>query len=149
MKAPVSIRARLIVGGAVLLVAFLLGAGLAVQRAHENSVRTAHFARLQATVYLLLAAAEIRPDGRLEMPPALAEPRLSVPGSGLYASISHSEAATAWPTRPSGTSNPWGNGATKPWRRTVATPTWRPATACAGPTRAAMRRWCCRCWKTA
>ena len=36
-----SIRARLLLGAAVLLVVFLLGAGAAVQRAHADSVRTA------------------------------------------------------------------------------------------------------------
>ena len=82
-----SIRARLLLGAAMLLVVFLLGAGVAVQRAHADSVRTSHFARLQSTVYLLLARAELDDNGALVMPFELAEPRLTLPGSGLYAAI--------------------------------------------------------------
>ncbi|MDE2457443.1 MAG: histidine kinase, partial [Burkholderiales bacterium] len=82
-----TLRARLMLGAAAMLIVFLAGAGWAVQRAHEESVRAAHFARLQTTVYGLLAAAEVDPDGTLVMPAALPDPRLSLPDSGLYASI--------------------------------------------------------------
>lgn len=82
-----SIRARLLLGAALVLVAFMALAGIAVQRAHEDSVRSAHFGRLQSTVYLLLARAELDEQGVLVMPPAFAEPRLTLPQSGLYASI--------------------------------------------------------------
>jgi two-component system, OmpR family, sensor histidine kinase PhoQ len=87
MKAGYSIRARLLLGAALMLLAFLTGAGLAVQRANAESVRAAYFGRLQSTIYLLLAAAELDAGGALVMPPAFAEPRLSLPGSGLYAGI--------------------------------------------------------------
>src|SRR5205085_1682750 len=50
-------------------------------------VLAAHFSRLQGTVYLLLARAEVDDQGVLVMPVALAEPRLALPQSGLYASI--------------------------------------------------------------
>ena len=82
-----SLRARLLLGAALVLVAFMAGAGYAVQRAHADSVRSAHFGRLQSTVYLLLARAELDDAGTLVMPPAFAEPRLTLPQSGLYASI--------------------------------------------------------------
>lgn len=42
---------------------------------------------MQSTIYLLLAAAELDASGTLVMPPAFAGPRLSLPGSGLYAGI--------------------------------------------------------------
>lgn len=87
MKPRGSIRTRLVLGAAVVLLAFIAGAGVAVQRAHANSVQTAHLSRLQGTVYLLLAGAEIDIAGRLSMPVAFAEPRLTLPGSGLYAGI--------------------------------------------------------------
>ena len=87
MRAGTSIRARLLLGAALVLLAFLTSAGLAVQRANAESVRAAYFARLQSTIYLLLAAAELDAGGVLVMPPAFAEPRLSLPGSGLYAGI--------------------------------------------------------------
>ena len=87
MRSGPSIRARLLFGAALVLLAFLTGAGLAVQRANAESVRAAYFGRLQSTIYLLLAAAELDASGALVMPPEFAEPRLSLPGSGLYAGI--------------------------------------------------------------
>lgn len=96
MKGRLSLRARLMLGAALMLVVFLLGAGWAVQRAHEESVRAARFARLQATVYLLLAAAEVEAAGTLVMPVAFPEPRLSLPGSGLYASIVNLARRETW-----------------------------------------------------
>ncbi|RYY88229.1 MAG: histidine kinase, partial [Comamonadaceae bacterium] len=51
MRVDLSIRARLILGAALVLLAFLAFAGTALQRAHADSVRAAHFGRLQGTVY--------------------------------------------------------------------------------------------------
>jgi two-component system sensor histidine kinase PhoQ len=65
-----SIRARLILGATLVLIAFVAGAGLAVQRAHADSVRAAHFAQLRSTIYLLLAGAEVDAAGALVMPEA-------------------------------------------------------------------------------
>jgi two-component system sensor histidine kinase PhoQ len=96
MKFTRSIRARLLLGAAVVLLAFMAGAGLAVQRAHADSVRASHFARLQSTVYLLLAGAELDADGKLVMPEGFAEPRLSLPGSGLYANIVNVNRKEEW-----------------------------------------------------
>ncbi|MEO7245102.1 MAG: ATP-binding protein [Rubrivivax sp.] len=87
MTWPDSIRARLILGATAVLIAFVAGAGWAVQRAHEDSVRAARFAQLRSTVYLLLAGAELDKRGALLMPPSFPEPRLSLPGSGLYANV--------------------------------------------------------------
>lgn len=91
-----SIRARLMVGAAVVLLAFMAVAGVAVQRAHADGVRAAHYARLQSTVYLLLAGAELDATGALVMPLEFAEPRLSLPGSGLYASIVNVARGEVW-----------------------------------------------------
>jgi two-component system sensor histidine kinase PhoQ len=114
-----SIRARLLLGAALVLVAFLVGAGLAVQRAHADSVRDAHFSRLQGTVYLLLARAELDDTGALVMPAAFAEPRLSLPESGLYASIYNVQRNEVW-------RSPSSLGADPPFRRAgVATGEWR------------------------
>ncbi len=96
MRPDRSIRSRLLIGAALVLVAFLAGVGLAVQRAHTESSRTERFARLQGTVYLLLAEAEIGADGALVMPEAFPEPRLSLPGSGLYASIANPTRGESW-----------------------------------------------------
>ncbi|MDE1950579.1 MAG: histidine kinase, partial [Burkholderiales bacterium] len=124
MKGRHSLRARLMLGAALMLVVFLAGAGWAVQRAHAESVRAAHFARLQTTVYLLLAAAEVEPDGALVMPADLADPRLSLPGSGLYASIFNAARRETW--RSASTV-----GIELPPPRQVGTGQWRYGTASA------------------
>lgn len=96
MKPARSIRTRLLVAAALVLLAFIAGAGLAVQRAHADSVRAVHFARLQTTIYLLLARAELDEAGALVMPPGFAEPRLTLPQSGLYASIRNLRRDERW-----------------------------------------------------
>lgn len=106
MRPGYSIRARLLLGAALVLVAFMAGAGIAVQRAHADSVRAVHFGRLQTTVYLLLARAELDDNGALLMPPALAEPRLSLPQSGLYASIWNTTRNEQWRSPSSVGANP-------------------------------------------
>ncbi len=118
MKIHRSIRARLILGGALVLLAFVAAVGLAVQRAHTDSVRTGHFARLQGTVYLLLAAAELDDAGALQMPAAFAEPRLSLPGSGLYASIANTARNEQWQSASA-------VGASLPFQRDAAVGQWR------------------------
>jgi two-component system sensor histidine kinase PhoQ len=118
MRAGYSIRARLLLGVALVLLAFMAGAGLAVQRAHEDSVRTVHFGRLQSTIYLLLAAAELDAGGALVMPPEFAEPRLSLPGSGLYAGIYNVLRADHWQSAST-------LGLQPPFRRSLQPGQWR------------------------
>jgi two-component system, OmpR family, sensor histidine kinase PhoQ len=118
MKAGTSIRVRLLLGAALVLLTFLTGAGLAVQRANAESVRTAYFGRLQSTIYLLLAAAELDAGGALVMPPAFAEPRLSLPGSGLYAGIHNALPGEQWQSASS-------LGRQLPFQRSLQTGQWR------------------------
>ena len=91
-----SIRARLVWSAFAVLLAFLAGAGWAVQQAYVDGVRAARFARLQTTIYLLMAGAELNANGSLLMPAALAEPRLSLPASGLYANITNPDKGEEW-----------------------------------------------------
>lgn len=118
MRFDFSIRARLVLGAALVLVAFMTVAGVALQRAHADSVRAAHYARLQGTIYLLLAGAEVDAGGALVMPPALAEPRLSLPGSGLYASILNVNRREVWQSASTVGFNP-------PFQRSVPVGEWR------------------------
>ncbi len=117
MRFDFSIRARLILGAALVLVAFMTFAGVALQRAHADSVRAAHFARLQGTIYLLLAGAEVDASGALVMPSGLAEPRLSLPASGLYASIFNVTRRETWQSASSVGANP-------PFQRDVPVGQW-------------------------
>jgi len=125
MRIQDSIRARLIIGATLVLLAFVAGAGLAVQRAHADSVRAARFAQLRSTVYLLLAGAEVDAAGTLAMPDAFPEPRLSLPGSGLYASIVNVNRREQWQ---SGSAV----GLSPPFQRSVAAGQWRHETLAAG-----------------
>lgn len=118
MRFSRSIRARLLTGAAVVLVAFMAGAGLAVQRAHADSVRASHFARLQSTIYLLLAGAELDPSGILVMPAGFAEARLSLPGSGLYANIVNINRGEQW-------QSPSTVGLSPPFQRSIPVGQWR------------------------
>ncbi len=79
-----------------VLLAFLAAAGWAVQQAYEDSVQAARFARLQTTIYLLIAGAELDAQGALVMPLTLAEPQLTLPASGLYAQIANSMRHETW-----------------------------------------------------
>ena len=113
-----SIRARLILGATLVLVAFVAAAGWAVQRAHADSVRVARFAQLQSTVYLLLAGAELDDKGALVMPLSFPEPRLSLPQSGLYANVINLARHEEWQSASA-------LGATPPFERSVAVGQWR------------------------
>ena len=125
MRWPDSIRARLMLGATAVLIAFVAGAGWAVQRAHEDSVRTARFAQLQSTVYLLLAGAELDERGTLVMPPSFPEPRLSLPGSGLYANVVNVARREEW-------QSPSTLGLGPPFMRDVAVGQWRSGIVSAG-----------------
>jgi two-component system, OmpR family, sensor histidine kinase PhoQ len=125
MRWPDSIRGRLMAGAATVLIAFVASAGWAVQRAHEDSLRTAGFAQLQGTVYLLLAGAELDAQGALVLPPSFPEPRLSLPGSGLYASIVNVARRETWVSASS-------VGIQPPFLREVAIGQWRSQTLAAG-----------------
>lgn len=118
MKAPWSIRTRLAWGAFGVLLAFLALAGWAVQQAFADSIRAQRFARLQTTVYVLMAAAELDGAGNLVMPPSLAEPRLSLPGSGLYASIHNQGSGETWQSSSTA-------GVQAPFQRSQATGQWR------------------------
>lgn len=112
-------------GATGVLIAFVAGAGWAVQRAHEDSVRTARFAQLQSTVYLLLAGAELDERGALVMPPSFPEPRLLLPGSGLYANVVNVARREEW-------QSPSTVGINPPFLRGVAVGQWRPDVVSAG-----------------
>ena len=126
IKAPLSIRARLIWGGMGVLLTFLAAAGWAVQKAYEDSVKAARFSRLQTTIYLLMAGAELDAQGALVMPTALAEPQLALPASGLYAQIANPNHAETWQSASS-------VGLALPYQRSQTPGQWRFDTVAALP----------------
>ncbi|MCW8839679.1 MAG: ATP-binding protein [Gammaproteobacteria bacterium] len=91
-----SLSARVSLSAAVVLAIFLALTALALERAFEESARSSMRERLFAQLYLVMAAAEVSDSGRLVMPGHLAEPRLELPGSGLYARIGDDNGETLW-----------------------------------------------------
>ena len=85
-----SLAARLTLAASIALMAFLGLTGAVLDRAFADSAKSAVRDRLQGVIYTLLAAADLSEQGRLELPPATPEPRLSRPGSGLYANVTGS-----------------------------------------------------------
>ncbi|EXJ13617.1 ATP-binding protein [Imhoffiella purpurea] len=90
-----SLRTRVALSGAAVLTVFVLLTSLAMERAVRDSVLSAREERLQAQIFLLMAAGEEEPGG-LVFPKALAEPRLSLPNSGLYAKVLNALGDPIW-----------------------------------------------------
>ena len=91
-----SIRFRLLLISALVLLAFVLITGFALQKANETTALQAQQERMQGLVYALLGAIEI--DGEIFVLTAGEgpEPRLSTPGSGLEARVIDGEGGVAW-----------------------------------------------------
>lgn len=94
-----SLHARLLIAATLVLTAFLGLTGLALDRAFQASAQTAVRDRLQGYVYVLLAAADIGPDGVLELPVTLPDARFSTPASGLYAEVTANRGPMRWRSR--------------------------------------------------
>lgn len=95
-----SINARILSAGLAVVILFLLIAGLALDRAFQESARTAREERLEGELFMLMAAAELDGGGNLQISAqAMNEPRLGLPGSGLYAHIADVSTNTLWQSR--------------------------------------------------
>lgn len=91
-----SIRTRLHLGASLVMLTFFCLAGLAVQNVYSEHLRQSHYARLQSTVYMLIAITELGTQGQLQLPAGIGEPQLAVPSSGLYAQIDNPERQERW-----------------------------------------------------
>lgn len=98
LAGPLSIRARLALAAALVLVAFLSTTGLVLDRAFRASIEDSAREQLRLRVLGLLGTAELV-DGVLSLPPALPEPRFNQPGSGLYARLLNAEGDPLWTSR--------------------------------------------------
>jgi two-component system sensor histidine kinase PhoQ len=84
---PFSLRIRLIVLATVILMVALAAVGMALSAAHQRASVNALRERMESYVYLVLAASEVTPDGALVVDEDLGDPRLTQPGSGIYARV--------------------------------------------------------------
>lgn len=79
-----SLRLRMGLMAALILVLALGLVGLALSAANQRSTEAGLQERMQSWAYLILAAAEPDADGRIQIRQELGDPRLSQPGSGIY-----------------------------------------------------------------
>ncbi len=91
-----SLHARLLAAATLVLAGFLGLTGLALDRAFRQGALVAEQDRLQTQIYMLLGAADLDRHGALVLPKALPEPRLSSPGSGLYAAVTDAASTVVW-----------------------------------------------------
>lgn len=92
-----SLRARLLAATGVLLLAFIVFTGLALEAAVRERANQAEQDRLQGLSYALLGSAEITADGTFRLAPrVLPESDLSRPGSGLYALVIDANGEPIW-----------------------------------------------------
>jgi two-component system sensor histidine kinase PhoQ len=91
-----SLNARVALSASLVLAVFIAFTGYALDRAFRDASREARADRLLGQVFLLIAAAEVDPEGSLTMPEALNEARFSLPGSGLYGIVSDADANVVW-----------------------------------------------------
>lgn len=90
-----ALRTRLILLGCALLLTLLSVVSIGITRAfHENVLANAQDA-LRNQVLLLLASMNVE-EGRIEMPSAMPDPRLSQLNSSLFAQIRGPEDALLW-----------------------------------------------------
>jgi two-component system sensor histidine kinase PhoQ len=94
-----SLHARLLLAASIVLALFLGATGWALDRAFHEAAERALRERLQAYLYTLLAAAELDKQDRMQLPPDLPEPRLGLPGSGLYAELARTDGGDRWHSR--------------------------------------------------
>lgn len=95
----ISLHARLLAASSIVLALFLGATGWALDRAFHEAAERALRERLQVHLYTLLAAAELDKQDRMQLPPDLPEPRLGLPGSGLYAELARTDGADRWHSR--------------------------------------------------
>lgn len=91
-----SIGQRLLVSNLLILSIFLGLTGAALDRAYRASSETALRERLQAHIYVLLAAAGEDDAGRMRLPAVLPTPDFNRPDSGLYAAVLGEDGDYRW-----------------------------------------------------
>lgn len=92
-----SLWARLLAATAVLLLAFIVLTGFALQTAVRERAEQAEHDRLQGLSYALLGSAEITDKGRFKLAQrVLPESDLSRPDSGLYALVLNEKSDIIW-----------------------------------------------------
>ncbi len=91
-----ALQTRLLLTASIVLTVFLGLTGIALFQAFQSSAESAEQRRLEGELYGLLGAAELNAQGELVMTTDLAEPRFSLPESGLVAGIVDGKGLLVW-----------------------------------------------------
>ena len=91
-----SLRLRVSLVAAAVIALFALATATVLERAFHDSARDATEARLEAQLLLLLANADVLPSGMVRFPELLPDPRLTLPGSGLFARVLDRSGQLLW-----------------------------------------------------
>lgn len=95
MNKPYSLRARLLISAALVLMVFLGLMGFVLDRAFQQSAEQAVQEKLLIHVYGLLAVSD-ETDGELFLPDELQEPQFNSLGTGLYGLVMAAEGKELW-----------------------------------------------------
>jgi len=93
-----SLRTRMVILASLVLITFLGFTAIALDRAFTGTALELVREHLQAQIYALLNATEVQASGPPQVP-ALAEPRFSLPDSGLYAMVRDESGRELWHSR--------------------------------------------------
>ena len=91
-----SLSFRLLISAGFVLTAFFALVAFVLEQGFRDSAEQALKEKLQVHIYSLMSVAELTASGELNMPDSLREPRLSNPGSGLYAAITQLDNILIW-----------------------------------------------------
>lgn len=92
----ISINSRMLIAAGIVLVSFLGITGMTLERSFIASAEEALKERLRVHLTALIASADIREDGTLQLVYALPETRFFTEGSGLYAKILSNNGKILW-----------------------------------------------------
>ncbi|HQU61893.1 MAG: ATP-binding protein [Nitrosomonas sp.] len=91
-----SLNKRILLSATLVLLIFIVGIALALDRAFHDSARLGVQDRMLARVLMLMGDAEVDEDGRLEMPTNLLDTEFSRPNAGTYAYIIDQSRTIVW-----------------------------------------------------
>ncbi len=91
-----SLRRRLLLAAAIILVTFLGLAGFALDRAFISSAEVSLRNQMRTQTFALLSVLEVDTQGGIVLPDLLPEARLMVPNSGLYSFIINGQGQLMW-----------------------------------------------------
>ena len=91
-----SLNKRILLSATLVLLIFIVGIALALDRAFHGSARLGVQDRMLARVLMLMGDAEVDEDGKLEMPTNLLDTEFSRPNAGTYAYIIDQSRTIVW-----------------------------------------------------